>query len=338
MPAPTTTTKISQIPEEESSPTPPVRRKRDKPIKITRKDSKSSGESTPSDSPKKVQQESMSSTDSSPLLNKVTKQEVTSSTENSPLIHKVTKEDMISPDKKDTMKKGTLSASHLPTKEKVSPKPSGNGRLINVTGSFADEIMEQFDTKAIASSSDELRSSEDTGPNPTVRVEDTNDTCASEITKMKSRGHSRTHSAPLILDEEQPKTVSDKIAVTTVDIVTTASSDQNKDIKGKDDKEKKEAPPIMVHYLGPLVLRKEVESLLIREGLSYLEREDFPVLSPTVFWNLVSVPSILSSRYTDNLFQQVWYFTRLGLSSYLPRQALAPFTDYIDNKVTMYNS
>ena len=268
-----------------------------------RKDSKSSGESTPSDSPKKVKQESLSSTDSSPLLNKVTKQEVTSSSENSPLVNKVSKEDMLSPDQKDTKKKETLSASHLPTKEMVSPKPSGNGPMIYVASSFVDEIMKRFDTKATSpdyeSSSElkisELQISEDTSPKPSVvpvKTEDTTDTCASEIAKLRNRGHSRTHSAPLILDEEQPKTVSDKIAVTTVDVVTTTSSDQNKDVKGK---EKKEAPPIVVHYLGPLVLRKEVESLLIREGLSYLEHEDFPLLSPTVFWNLVSIPSILST-------------------------------------------
>lgn len=191
-----------------------------------------------------------------------------------------------------------MFASQSPAKEKVSPKPSGNGPVINVTGSFTDEIMKQFDTKVTSpeyrSSSDlrniELQTSEDTGPSLVpVKVEDTTDTCASEIAKLRSRGHSRTHSAPIVLDEEQPKTVSDKIAVTTVDIVTTPSNDENKDVKGKDDKEKKEPPLIVVHYLGPLVLRKEVESLLIREGLSYLERKDFPLLSPTVFWNLVSV-------------------------------------------------
>ena len=62
---------------------------------------------------------------------------------------------------------------------------------------------------------------------------------------------------------------------------------------GEENKEDKVAPPIVVHYLGPLVLRKEVESLLIREGLSYFERQDFPLLSPAVFWNLVSIVFIL---------------------------------------------
>lgn len=318
---PVVTTKVSKIPEEESSPTPPARRKRDKPIKIKR-NSKSSRESTPSDSPKNIKQDSLSSTDSSPLQNKmevtsssesnplvskVTKQEVTSSSENSPLVNKVTKQEVTSSDdtsvKDDTKIKEKLFASHLGTKDKVSPKPSGNGPLINVTDSFADEIIKQFDTKATTSdyySSTDLQGSEDTGPPAAVVVptvtDDTTDTGSSVVAMMKSRGHARTHSAPLVLDEEQPS--SDKIAVTTVDIVT-SSNDQNKDsVKRKDDKESKEdrvPPPIVVHYLGPLVLRKEIESLLIREGLSYLERKDFPIISPTVFWNLVSISSNISA-------------------------------------------
>ena len=278
---------ISKILEEESSPTPPVRRKRDKPIKILKKDSKSSRESTPSDSPKKVEQGNLSSADSSPLVNKVTKKEVTSSTENSPLVNKATKKDMILPSDEDT-KKQQLSASCLPTKQKISSKPSGNGPVI--VGSFANDMIKQFDSKATTSdyySSNDLRSSEDTSLMVPVKGRDSTDVGLSEIAKMKNRGHSRIHSAPQILEEDPPKTVSEKIAVTTVDIVTTPSGDQNKNRKVR---ELKEAPPIVVHYLGPLVLRKEVESLLIREGLSYLERKDFPLLSPTVFWNLVCVP------------------------------------------------
>ena len=328
-----------------------------------RTSSKSSGESTPSDSPKSstqgstnssplvnkiTKQEVMSSPENSPLVNKVTRQEVTSSSGNGPLVNKVTKQEVISDDttsvtvKKDTVKNDSLSATHLDNKQNVSPKLSGNGPIINVTGSFADEIMKQLDTKANISdchSSTDQQGSEDTGPPSAVvmptKGEDMPDT-ASHIAMMKSRGHARTHSAPLVLDEEEPKTVSDKITVTTVDIVT-GSSEQGKN-KGKDDKENKEdkvAPPIVVHYLGPLVLRKEVESLLIREGLSYLERDDFPVLSPTVFWNLVSVLSLLLLSLSTG-HQQVWYFTRLGLSSYLPRQALFPFSEFIENKVRSF--
>lgn len=319
------------IPEEESPPTPPTRSKRK--IKITKRSgSKSSGESTPSDSPKSSKQGNSSSADSSPLINKITKQEVMPSAENSPLVNKVAKQEVTSlengpivnkltqqeavssdattsvSDKKDTKIKESLSASHLASKQNISPKLSGNGPVINVAGSFTDEIMKQLDTKATTSdyySSTDLQGSEDTGPPPAAvvpvavptKAEDTTDAnISASVAMMKSRGHARTHSAPLVLDEE---TVSDKITVTTVDIVT---GEQSKS-KGKDDKESKVdkvPPPIVVHYLGPLVLRKEVESLLIREGLSYLERKDFAVLSPTVFWNLVSVPSDIGSLIVVN--------------------------------------
>ena len=300
-PVPNATTKISKIPEEESLPTPPARRKRDKPIKISKKDSKSSGESTPSDSPKKGEQEYLSSADSSPLVNKVTKQKVASSADNSPVVNEVTKKDVKLPSDKDTKKQQLfLSASRSPIKQKISSKPSGNGPV--VVGSFADDMIKQFDYKATTSdyySSNDLRSSEDTSLMPSmvpVKGRDSTDVGFSEIAKMKSRGHSRTHSAPQMLEEGPPKTVSEKIAVTTVDIVTTPSGDQSNSSKGR---ELKEAPPIVVHYLGPLVLRKEVESLLIREGLSYLECKDFPLLSPTVFWNLVCARQLVCCCYVS---------------------------------------
>lgn len=312
-----------------------MRRKRDKPVKIPKKHNRSSGESTPSDSPRSIKQEGSSSTDSSPLL-KVTKQEISSS-ENSPLVNRITKQEVVTSDEnsvtkeKGTKEEGILSVSHLVTKQKISPTPSGNGPIINVTGSLVDEVMEKIDSKATTSdyySFTDLQCSDDTTP------EDTTDASSSVVTKMKARGHARTHSAPLVLDEEGP-TVSNKVAVTTVDIMGTSSNDQQqkKENKGQGVKESKVAPPIMVHYLGPLVLRKEVESLLIREGLSYLERQDFPLLSPAVFWNLVSVAFVLCAVAIVNLLSQVWYFTRLGLSSYLPRQALVPFSDFIENKV-----
>lgn len=285
-------------------------------------DGKSSGESTPSDgSPKNViKQDSMPSADSSPLLNKVTKQE-TSSSEGSPLVNKVTTQEVTSSDdtppvtsEKDGENKETLSISDLVTKQKVSPKSSSNGPVISVSRSFVDEILQQYDTKATTSdyySSNDLRNSEDAGLVPTVPPatasgEDTTDATASVVAMMKSRGHARTHSAPLILDEETKAT--DTVGATTS--VTTSSSDVNKE----NNKERKEAPPIMVHYLGPLVLRKEVESLLIREGMSYLGHKEFPVLSPTVFWNLVSVPSLLSSSVVMFVDR---FGTSLGLACHL---------------------
>lgn len=307
--APIRTTTISEIPEE-GPPTPPTRRKRGKPVKIS-KTHQSSGESTPSggSSPKKG---NLSSTDSSPSVNRVTK---TSSSENSPLVNRMTKQEVTTSDVKPIghqKNEETLSTS-LVTKEKVSSTPSGHGNTKgSVTDSFLDEVMKHVDSKTATSDyhlSTDLQCNDDTGPLPSVvKAEDTTDarssTTSNMIAMMKNKGHTRTHSAP-VLDEEG-STSPNKTVVTTVDVVSSSFSDhqqgkESKEKRREGSKEDKVAPPIVVHYLGPLVLRKEVESLLIREGLSYLEQKDFPLLSPTVFWNLVSVTFASSVSVTTSL-------------------------------------
>uniref|UniRef100_A0AAQ5WXW2 DENN/MADD domain containing 4B n=1 Tax=Amphiprion ocellaris TaxID=80972 RepID=A0AAQ5WXW2_AMPOC len=59
------------------------------------------------------------------------------------------------------------------------------------------------------------------------------------------------------------------------------------------------APQVTVAYLSPLVLRKELESLLENEGESVLAQPQFLDSHSIIFWNLV------------------WYFQRLGLPSNL---------------------
>ncbi|XP_048825979.1 DENN domain-containing protein 4C-like [Brienomyrus brachyistius] len=58
--------------------------------------------------------------------------------------------------------------------------------------------------------------------------------------------------------------------------------------------------PVSVPYLSPLVLRKELESLLENEGDQVIYTHTFLSQHPIIFWNLV------------------WYFHRLDLPSYLP--------------------
>ncbi|XP_059826005.1 DENN domain-containing protein 4C isoform X2 [Hypanus sabinus] len=58
--------------------------------------------------------------------------------------------------------------------------------------------------------------------------------------------------------------------------------------------------PVSVPYLSPLVLRKELESLLDNEGDQVIHSSKFINQHPIIFWNLV------------------WYFRRLDLPSYLP--------------------
>ncbi|XP_068778307.1 DENN domain-containing protein 4B isoform X2 [Struthio camelus] len=57
-------------------------------------------------------------------------------------------------------------------------------------------------------------------------------------------------------------------------------------------------------YLSPLVLRKELESLLENEGSEFLAQPELVDSHPIIYWNLV------------------WYFQRLGLPSNLPRLLL----------------
>ncbi|XP_060093217.1 DENN domain-containing protein 4C isoform X5 [Heteronotia binoei] len=58
--------------------------------------------------------------------------------------------------------------------------------------------------------------------------------------------------------------------------------------------------PVSVPYLSPLVLRKELESLLENEGEQVIHASTFINQHPIIFWNLV------------------WYFRRLDLPSNLP--------------------
>ena len=63
--------------------------------------------------------------------------------------------------------------------------------------------------------------------------------------------------------------------------------------------------PVTVPYLSPLVLWKELESLLVNEGDQALSSPSVVDQHPIVFWNLV------------------WYFRRLELPSNLPALILA---------------
>uniref|UniRef100_A0A8C5EV12 DENN/MADD domain containing 4A n=1 Tax=Gouania willdenowi TaxID=441366 RepID=A0A8C5EV12_GOUWI len=65
------------------------------------------------------------------------------------------------------------------------------------------------------------------------------------------------------------------------------------------------SPPVTVPYLSPLVLWKELESLLVNEGDQALSSPSVVDQHPIVFWNLV------------------WYFRRLELPSNLPALILA---------------
>ncbi|XP_011331816.2 DENN domain-containing protein Crag isoform X3 [Ooceraea biroi] len=66
------------------------------------------------------------------------------------------------------------------------------------------------------------------------------------------------------------------------------------------DRPKESLEPITVPYLNPLVLRKELESVLSQEGDICLTKHRFIQEHPIVYWNLI------------------WYFERINLTSNLP--------------------
>lgn len=73
--------------------------------------------------------------------------------------------------------------------------------------------------------------------------------------------------------------------------------------------------PVTVPYLSPLVLWKELESLLVNEGDQAISSPSVVDQHPIVFWNLV------------------WYFKRLDLPSNLPALILASQHCSLDNQV-----
>ena len=63
--------------------------------------------------------------------------------------------------------------------------------------------------------------------------------------------------------------------------------------------------PIQVPYLSPLVLRKELECILEREGDACLSDVECVNDHPIIYWNLI------------------WYFERIGVNSHLPGMCLS---------------
>ena len=65
-------------------------------------------------------------------------------------------------------------------------------------------------------------------------------------------------------------------------------------------------PTVTVPYISPLVLRRELESILAKEGDICLTSPSLPSLHPIIFWNLL------------------YYFHRTALPSHLPGLLLQP--------------
>uniref|UniRef100_I3K700 DENN domain containing 4C n=1 Tax=Oreochromis niloticus TaxID=8128 RepID=I3K700_ORENI len=86
--------------------------------------------------------------------------------------------------------------------------------------------------------------------------------------------------------------------IKTPDLITFAE-DEPRETDGMGTK-RPNPKPVSVPYLSPLVLRKELETLLENEGDQVIYTHKFLSQHPIIFWNLV------------------WYFRRLDLPSHLP--------------------
>lgn len=58
-----------------------------------------------------------------------------------------------------------------------------------------------------------------------------------------------------------------------------------------------ELDPISIPYLSPLVLRKELESLLDNEGMSILGEPKIVDNHPIIYWNFVSKITLQLKRF-----------------------------------------
>ena len=68
--------------------------------------------------------------------------------------------------------------------------------------------------------------------------------------------------------------------------------------------------PFRIPYLNPLVLRKELENILINEGDTSLSKSDFIDKHPIIYWNLL------------------WTFERIGAKTFFPNL----YCDFAENK------
>ena len=72
-------------------------------------------------------------------------------------------------------------------------------------------------------------------------------------------------------------------------------------------------PPISVPYISPLVLRKELETVLDKEGDTCLTNPNLPQLHPIIYWNLI------------------YFFHRIAVPSHLPGLLLSSAVAGWDN-------
>jgi hypothetical protein len=153
----------------------------------------------------------------------------------------------------------------------------------------------------------------DSSPHPPVtvvveggEVGPVEDEARRNVARMRARGHKRASSAPI------PYQPSPAASVPPAQHIGHGEGRDRERETGRHTQAKgvmeSEAPPLVVPYLSPVVLRKELETLITQDGSDMLGKEGLVTSSPSVYWNLV------------------WYFSRLQLPTHLPFLTLWSFT------------
>lgn len=173
---------------------------------------------------------------------------------------------------------------------------------ISTPSRYADKSSFVNNTKSSPTSTHQTEGSH------SIAAEQTDASIREYIAMLKARGHKRTTSAPI------PSSPPSSFNMRTYKFVKDDEEEEEKDEAGDDIQEGSlssggrmsssyevnHGDPFIVPYLSPIVLRKELESLLTQGKATILNSENFTLEKPILYWNLV------------------WYFTRLHLPTYLP--------------------
>ncbi|XP_034444461.1 C-myc promoter-binding protein isoform X1 [Hippoglossus hippoglossus] len=127
-----------------------------------------------------------------------------------------------------------------------------------------------------------------------------------EIKDLRPQSRSSKESNPVIEEDTSASLNPEaKMSVTDCAAQSSAAPPQRQESSGSAGTAAPASAPVSVPYLSPLVLWKELESLLVNEGDQAISSLSVVDQHPIVFWNLV------------------WYFRRLELPSILPALILA---------------